>query len=165
MRTWRIIVMAGAASAYALTASNCAGAGRATNQILVSVSPIASCSVTATPLVFFVPTPANATVDSTALLNVKCPPNTAFLIDIDNGLNAQGNNRRVFNAAASAYLNYDIFKDPPKSKVWGKGNLKNVSGDSGPTGAVIYTVYGQLSAKSSMTTGGYQDTLTITVSF
>ena len=165
MRAWRIVAIVGAASAFALTASNCAAAGRATNQIRVSVSPIASCSVSATPLVFFVPLPANSTFDSTALLSLKCPPDTAFVIEIDNGLNAQGNNRRVFNAAANAYLTYDVYKDPPKSQVWGKGNLKNVSGNSGLTGLALYTVYGRLTGKSSMKAGGYRDTLTITVTF
>lgn len=165
MNRWRLGAGLAVASACALAASPCAAAGRATNQMRVTVNPIASCTVGTTPLVFFVPVPVNADFDSTSSITVKCPPNTAYVVDIDNGLNAQGVNRRVFNAAANTYLTYDVYKDPPRSQVWGKGNLKNVSGNSGATGLFVYTVYGRLNAKSSMKAGGYRDTLTITVTF
>lgn len=153
------------ASACALAASPCAAKGRATNQMRVSVNPTASCSVGVTALVFVVPVPLNANFDSTASITVKCPPKTAYVVDIDNGLNALGTNRRVFNAVANDYLTYDVYKDPPRSQVWGKGNLKNVSGNTGVTGLFVYTVFGRLNAKTSMKAGGYRDTLTITVTF
>lgn len=165
MKRWRLGAGLTMAGACALAASPCAAAKRATNQFRVSVNPVSSCTVGATPLVFVVPLPVNANFDSTALLSVKCPPNTAYVIDIDNGLNPQGVNRRVFNAVANDYLTYDVYKDPPRSQVWGKGNLKNVSGNSGLTGLFVYTVYGRLNAKSNMKAGGYRDTLTITVTF
>ena len=165
MHLRQVIAASFVTGALALGASPCAAKGRATNQFRVSVNPIASCTVGATPLVFFVPVPANADFDNTATITVKCPPNTAYVVDIDNGLNPQGINRRVFNAVANAYLTYDVYKDPPRSQVWGKGSLKNVSGNSGVTGLFVYTVYGRLNAKASMKAGGYRDTLTITVTF
>src|SRR5689334_8322752 len=115
---WRVATLLGAGAAFALSATPCA-AGRATNQIAVSVRPISGCTVSAAPLIFLIPVPTNTNVDSTSTIQVKCAPNTAFTIDIDGGLYAQGINRRVFNAPNNAYINYDVYKDPPRSAVWG----------------------------------------------
>ena len=154
------------AGALALVATPCAANGRATNQFQVTTAVVSGCTVSATPMMFFVPVPANINVSSTSTLTLRCSPNVAYSIDIDAGLNPQGAiRRRVANAAKTQFLNYDIFKDPPRSQVWGRGNLKNVAGNSGATGQVVYTVYGLLYAQSTMTAGGYRDTLTITVTF
>lgn len=151
--------------ACALAFPSCALAGRATNQMPVSVNPISGCTVSAEPLYFYLLVPANINVDSTTSISVNCPPNTAYTVDIDDGLYPNGSNRRVFNSGANDYATYQVYKDPPRSQVWGRGNLKNVSGNSGTTGASLLTVYGRLSASKSMKAGSYNDTLTITVTF
>ncbi|MEO6152452.1 MAG: spore coat U domain-containing protein [Croceibacterium sp.] len=125
MQRWRKNALMVLAGAFALIASPCAGKGRATNQFQVTANVISGCTVAATPMVFFVPVPANVDVSSTATLTLKCSPNVAYAIDLDAGLNPQGTtNRRVANAAKTAFLTYDIYKDPPHSQVWGRGNLK-----------------------------------------
>lgn len=166
MKDWRYCAPIVLAGAVALAASPCVAQGRATNQFPVSVNVVSGCTVVATPMVFFVPVPANVNVASTATLTLQCSPNVAYVIDIDTGLNSQGaTTRRVANAAQTQFLTYDIYKDPPRSQVWGRGNLKNVAGNSGASGVVVYTLYGLLNAKSTMTAGSYRDTLTITVTF
>ena len=163
---WRYNAPMVLAGALALVATPCAAKGRTTNQFRVTTTVVSGCTVSATPMVFFVPVPANIDVSSTSTLTLRCSPNVAYSIDIDAGLNPQGaTGRRVANAAKTQFLTYDIFKDPPHSQVWGRGNLKNVAGNSGATGLAVYTVYGLLNAKSTMTAGGYRDTLTITVTF
>ena len=153
------------ASACALAASPCAAAGRATNQFQVSVSPVSNCTVSALPLSFFIPVPTNVNVDSTSTITIKCPPQTAWTVDIDTGLYSNGINRRVFNAGYNAYINYDVYKDPPRSAVWGTGGTKNVGGNSGPTGGSLLTVYGRVASVKTLKTGSYLDTLTVTVTF
>lgn len=150
--------------AFALTAAPCV-AGKATYTMPVSVNVVAGCTVSAAPLVFLMPVPANTTFDSTSSITVKCTPNMAYTIDLDTGLNAQGSNRRVRNAAANAFLTYDIYKDPPRSQIWGRGNTRQVNGSSGPTGTVVYPVYGRLNARASMRAGAYRDSVVIEVTF
>ena len=151
------------ASALAVPAS--AASGRATNQFRASVSPIGGCAVAATPLIFMIPVPTNTNVDSTSSITIKCAPNTAFTVDINTGLYPNGINRRVFNAAANAYINYDVYKDPPRSAVWGTGGARNVGGNSGPTGTSLLTVYGRVASVKTLKAGGYNDTLTVTITF
>lgn len=165
MNRWRLCTGLTMAGACALAASPCAAAGRATNQFRVSVNPISSCTVSATPLTFLIPVPTNTNVDSTSTIAVKCPPNTAFTIDIDTGLHANGINRRVYNAGYNAYINYDVYKDPPRSAVWGTGGAKNVAGNSGATGIVLQTVYGRVASVKTLKSGSYRDTLTVTITF
>ena len=153
------------ASACALAASPCAAAGRATNQFKASVNPISSCTVSATPLAFFIPVPTNLNVDSTSTITIKCPPRIAFTVDIDTGLYHNGINRRVFNSGNNAYINYDVYKDPPRSAVWGTGGAKNVAGNSGLTGISLMTVYGRVASVKTLKSGSYRDTLTVTVTF
>ena len=165
MNRWRWGAGLTMAGACALAASPCAAAGRATNQFRVSVNPIASCTVSAAPLIFLIPVPTNINVDATSTITVKCPRNTAFTIDIDTGLYANGINRRVYNAGFNAYINYDVYKDPPRSAVWGTGGAKNVAGNSGLTGTVLIPVYGRVASVKTLKSGSYRDTLTITVTF
>ena len=165
MKRWRLWAGLTMACTCALAASPCAAAGRATNQFRVSVNPISSCTVSATPLIFLIPVPTNINVDSTSTISVKCPPNTAFTIDIDTGLYSNGINRRVYNAGYNAYINYDVYKDPPRSAVWGTGGARNVAGNSGVTGIVLRTVYGRVASVKTLKSGSYNDTLTVTITF
>lgn len=165
MSGWRIGAVLGLAGAFACSASPCFAAGRATVQIRASVNPIGGCTVAATPLIFLIPVPTNTNVDSTSSITIKCAPNTAFTVDIDRGLYPNGINRRVFNAAANAYINYDVYKDPPRSAVWGTGGARNVAGNTGLTGTSLMTVYGRVASVKTLKAGGYNDTLTVTITF
>lgn len=164
-RTGIAVVLAGA---FALTATPCM-AGKATYTMPVSVNVISGCTVSAAPLVFMMPVPANTTFDSTSTITVRCNPNLPYTIDIDDGLNPQGGSgskRRVRHSTiATALMSYDIYKDPPRSQVWGRGNTRNLAGNSGPTGTVIYPVYGRLTGKTGIPAGNYGDLLTITINF
>jgi spore coat protein U-like protein len=152
------------AGALALTATPCI-AGKATYTMPVSLDVISGCTVSAAPLIFMMPTPANTTFDSTTTITVRCNPNLPYTIDIDNGLHALGTNRRVKHSTANQFLTYDIYKDPPRSQVWGRGNTRNLAGNAGPSGTVIYPVYGRLTGRSGATAGNYNDLVTVTVNF
>jgi len=149
----------------ALLAAAPASAGRATYTMPATATIVNGCTLEALPLIFNVPTPTNANVDSSTSVTVTCTPNIAFTLDIDTGLYGNGINRRVYNATANAYINYDVYKDPPRSQVWGTGGAKNVSGNSGVTGIVVVPVYGRLASSAKLKAGNYNDTLTVTISF
>ncbi len=140
--------------------------GRATNTIRVGVRPLNGCRVSATPMVFIVVPPyTNTKADATATITVNCTPNIDFNIDIDRGLYNNGINRRMYNATANKYFDYDVYKNPPRSQVWGTGQTQNLAGNSGQTGFVDYTVYGRTEQINRLEAGSYRDTLTITVTF
>ena len=160
-----IAAMAAMAGACALFAGPCYAAGKATYQMPVSVNPISGCTVSAAPLVFFIPVPTNTNVDATTVITIKCAPLTAFTVDIDQGLHPLGINRRVYNATNNAYINYDVYKDPPRSAVWGTGAARNVAGNSGLLGISLMPVYGRVASVKTLKAGGYNDTLTVTLSF
>lgn len=140
-------------------------ADRATYTMPVSLSIVDGCTVSAAPLVFAMPVPTNQDFDSTSSITVRCNPNLAFTLNIDNGLHAQGNNRRVYNASANDHLNYTIHQTPPPTQVWGRGNTRNLAGNSGPTGIVVYPVYGRLKGEAGAAPGNYSDLLTISIDF
>ncbi len=148
-----------------LVAAAPAHAGKATYAMPVSASVVNGCTINALPLVFMVPVPTNLNVDATTALTVRCSPQVPFTVDIDAGLHANGINRRVRNAAANAYINYDVYRDPPRSQVWGTGQAKNVSLNSGLTGLVVIPVYGRLASSTRLQAGNYTDTLTVTITF
>ena len=165
MNRWRTGAIVVAAGAGALGASPCVAAGRATYQMPVSVNPVASCTVSAAPLIFMIPVPTNGSVDSSTSITIKCPPNTPYTVDIDRGLYPNGINRRAFNVDANAFVTYDVYKDPPRSQVWGTGGARVVAGNSGASGTVVMPVYGRVVSTKSLKAGGYRDTLTITLAF
>lgn len=152
-------------AAAAMLAATPAHAGRATYTMPVRAQVINGCTVNALPLIFTVPVPTNANVDSSTSITIACTPNIPFTLDIDTGLYANGINRRVFNATANAFINYDVYKDPPRSQVWGTGGSKNLAGNSGATGLVVLPVYGRLASSRNLKAGNYRDTLTVTISF
>lgn len=164
MRSTHQFAIAGLAAAAMLAAAP-AHAGKATYTMPAQVTVISGCTVSATPLVFMVLVPTNTNIDSTSSIAINCTPNMPFTIDIDTGLHNNGINRRVYNAANNAYINYDVYKDPPRSAVWGTGGTKNMALNSGSTGQLIIPVYGRLNSVKTLKAGGYTDTLTITVSF
>lgn len=131
----------------------------------VQVTVTNACTISAAPLVFMAPAPVNATIDSTTTITVQCPPNIAYSITLDNGLWPQGNNRRVKHTNFNDYLTYDIYKDPPRSQIWGRGNTQPVNGNSGPSGVVTHPVYGRLNARSNMRAGAYRDSVVVEITF
>ena len=153
----------------ALSATPCAAqAMRATNAMPVEVLVTNSCTIVAIPLIFTMPAPINGNIDRTTTITVNCPPSTAYTIDIDDGVNAQGGagfKRRVKHTTLNDHMNYEIYQDSPRNRVWGKGNNRNFAGNSGAGGAVVYTIYGRLLAKSTAAAGQYRDLLTVTVNY
>lgn len=142
-----------------------AQAGRATQTMPVSVTVLSGCTVSASPLNWNVPVPVNGDLDSSTIVTVRCPPNTAFVVEMDNGLHAAGPNRRVRNATLNAHIRYDVYKNAARTQPWGSGPTRSLAGNSGLTGTAVLPVYGRLQSNRSLRAGGYTDTVTVTINF
>lgn len=150
-----------------LAAGTPALAGKATNTLPVDLTVAPGCSLQTHPLMFVA---SNALIDldidATAILTVKCTPNTPFSVDIDDGLHPKGNNkRRMFSAASNRFIDYNVFVDTQRSNIWGKGATKNVKGNSGSGAPIDIPIYGRVPSAILITAGDYKDTLVVTLNF
>ncbi len=140
-------------------------AGEATNTLPVAVRVFTGCSLVTRPLTFDARVITGTTIDSTTTITVRCTPNTNFSVDIDKGLWANGINRRMFSSQANAYLTYDVYRDSPRTNVWGTGQLKNVVGNSGSGLPLEILIYGRVTKPNNIKAGDYTDTLLVTLNF
>lgn len=143
-----------------------ASASQTTNTLPVKVTVFTGCSLVTRPLTFDASVViGNNLIDATATVTVKCTPNTDYFIDIDKGLYANGVNRRMFSALSNTFVAYDVYRDSPRSNVWGTGQLKNVTGNSGNGAPLEITIYGRVPNTGKIQAGDYKDTLVVTLNF
>lgn len=143
-----------------------AHAGRTTNQMPVSLTVFTGCSLKTRPLMFVLPSPVgNAPLDATTTITVKCTPNTNFTVDLDKGLHNNGIVRRMYSPVAGGYVTYDVYRDSPRTNVWGTGQLKNITGNSGTGAPFDITLFGRIPQPKNIKAGDYRDTLTVTLNF
>ena len=142
-------------------------AGQATNTVPASLTVFQGCTLRTSDLLFVAPNPIiGLNIDASTTLTVKCTPNTAYTIDIDDGLQPQGNNKRRMKSAGGATIGYNIYFNAARTAVWGKGSGKNYAGNSGSSGAAqSIPVYGRVNIAALIPAGGYKDTLTVTLNF
>jgi spore coat protein U-like protein len=164
-RRVRRLSVAGIAAALGVVGTP-ASAGQNTNTLAVVVRVVTGCSLQTFPLTFDASTiVGNNPIDATTHVVVKCTPNTNYTIDIDKGLYANGINRRMFSASTNSYVAYDVYRDSPRTSVWGTGQLKNVSGNSGTGLPLDILIYGRVPNTGKINAGDYKDTLIVTLNF
>lgn len=158
---------AGAAAIVAVAAP--ASARQTTNTMEAKVRVFTGCSLQTRPLTFDASQAATANqIDATSSITIKCTPNTAYSIDIDKGLHSAGNssNRAMRNVTTGALLSYDVYRDSPRTNVWGTGALKTaVTGTSGSGAPINIQLYGRVRNPGKIAAGDYKDTLTVTLNF
>jgi spore coat protein U-like protein len=101
-------------------------------------------------------------------ISVSCTNGTNWNLGLDKGLHGPDVlNRAMANSAdAAVLLNYAIFKDPARTLNWGETvGTDTVSGVG--TGVVQdIGAYGRIPAgQTTVTAGGYADTITVTLTF
>jgi spore coat protein U-like protein len=164
-KAWRLLLSAATAAAFSAAAAP-ASAGKNTNTLPVVVRVVTGCSLQTFPLTFDASAiVGNNPIDATTHVLVKCTPNTSYSIDIDKGLNANGVNRRMFSASTGTYVAYDVYRDSPRTNVWGTGQLKNVTGNSGTGLPLDVLIYGRVPNTGKISAGDYKDTLVVTLNF
>ncbi|QDM41067.1 spore coat U domain-containing protein [Altererythrobacter sp. TH136] len=157
--------IAGAGAAAVLASGTPALAGTTTNTLPVRVQVTVGCTLQTRPLMFDATTISNQNIDSTTTITVRCTPNTDFTVEIDKGLYANGINRRMFSTEANGYVTYDVYRDSPRNNVWGTGQTKNVTANSGSGLPLEITLFGRITKPGTIKAGDYKDTLLVTLNF
>jgi spore coat protein U-like protein len=155
-------------SAQAQTQTSGSG-GETSANMQVSANVIRKCTITAQPLAFgnYDPVQANYTapLDVETSLTVACTKGTAVTIAMDNGTNAQGQNRRM-TGGVGRFLNYQVYKDSSRNEVWGGVGNGVLNGGIAPSrDPRKFTVYGRVAGGQDVGEGTFQDTVLVTVQF
>jgi spore coat protein U-like protein len=130
----------------------------------VSARVEAVCAVTASDLDFGTYSAQGTTQQtSTTLLRATCTPSTTYNIGLNQGTSpgATVNTRKMVAGAQS--LNYQLYSDSARSKIWG-----NTTGTDTVTGvgtglAQDHTVFGAVPASQVIPAGNYSDTITVRI--
>lgn len=132
----------------------------------IELTVLEGCVISATPMSFGLITGQVNRPTTTAEISLLCNPNINYEISIDNGLNANGNTRRMRNPDNGQHLRYRIYRNAGLTQRWETNANRRVSGNSGATGFATHTAYGEIrNANAGARTGAYYDTVTVTVEF
>ena len=136
----------------------------------VSVTVLASCSVSASNLSFGPVSLLTANVDAMASLAVTCTNTTPYTIALDAG---QGSGATVANrlmtSAGGATVGYGLYQDPSRMIPWGvtpppAGNADTLSGVGTGSTQTLW-VYGRVWPQTTPAQGGYTDTVLVTLTY
>ncbi|HKU96359.1 MAG TPA: spore coat U domain-containing protein [Vineibacter sp.] len=144
----------------ALTTS--AWAQTATTSFTVTANVIAACVVAAANLAFGDYNPTSATaLDGSTTVTVTCTPGTNYTIALNNGANFTTTRRM---ASGANFLGYELYKDSGRTQRWGSsgGEILTPGSPAGITPSP-FTVFGRVPATQAVPTGGYLDTVGVTV--
>lgn len=151
-----------------------AEAATATANFTVSVTVVASCTISATPLAFGSQGVFAANVDQTSTLTVTCTNTTPYSAGLDNGLNFSGGTRRMKDTGAgTTFVDYSVYTDVARTNAWTTTTLAGsctggantcALGTGNGTGQTI-TVYGRIPPQSTPAPATFNDTLTATVTY
>jgi spore coat protein U-like protein len=154
------------------TLGTTAYAGTATDNLAVSATVTANCTIDASAGLSFGaydPVVTNASTDLTGsgTISTTCTNGATVTLLLGQGANADTGStdaapvRRMLSGA-SDYLSYDLYTDAGHTTVWDNTTGTSVSG----TGASVdTTVYGVITAGQNVPAGSYADTVLATVSF
>lgn len=135
------------------------------HDMALTASVESSCTVATTDMAFGVLDTTVPRVDTTATITVTCASTTVFKIQIDNGDNASGSQRRMANGSGD-FINYQVYRNNNRTQVWGLAPTSARNGIIVKGGSADYTAYGRLTGITPTTpTGEYSDMLTVWVEF
>jgi spore coat protein U-like protein len=144
-------------------------AATTTTNFNVTANVQVSCAITATELAFGTYNKnAKAAVEAQSNVLVTCTNGSTWDLALNKGLHGASVTTRAManDTAPAVHLNYALFSDPAHTVNWGEtAGTDTVTGTG--TGVVqAIGVYGQVLAnQTSVTAGGYSDTITATLTF
>jgi spore coat protein U-like protein len=127
------------------------------------------CAVTATPLAFgnYTAT-ASSPTDAQSTVNVTCAAGLGYSIALNQGSTSGATvDDRAMSDGGSNTLSYGLYSDSGHSTLWGDGTASTsvVGPETGDGTAQGHTVYGRIPAGQFVASGGYTDTVTVTVTY
>lgn len=163
-------IMTTALAAMALV-SAAANAATATTTFAVTATVLKTCSASANALAFGSYTPGSGAVAGTTTVSIKCTNGTAYIVALNGGSTASGTIAQRLMANGTNTLQYNLYTTSSYGTIWGDGTAGSSTQPgtgAGVATANTLTVYGQLPdsvTNQSAVTGGYSDTVTVTVTY
>jgi spore coat protein U-like protein len=102
--------------------------------------------------------------DQTSTIGLQCPLGTTWRVGLNNGVNANGNIRRMAGPSGS-FLTYELYRDSGHSQRWGNTLGTDTSGGTGTNATQSLTVYGRVPAQPTPVRGSFSDTVTVTLTY
>ncbi len=150
-----------------------AGAKTATDNLQISATVEATCTISAANGIAFGlydPIIANKTraLDNTGSVTTTCSTGSSVTVALSQGNSATANSTADLPArqmiSSGNYLPYSLYSDAARTIVWGDGTNSIVS-DTGDGTARTLTVYGRIAPAVNAPAGTYADTVVATVTF
>lgn len=141
-----------------------ASAKTLTNTMIARMQVDTSCKLFTEPLAFGDANIFSGQIDATANIRLRCGPAVAYSVAIDNGQNYNGNRRMWSGGGFFAYVNYQIYRNPQRTQVWGSTAGTMVTGITPADGRVTLVAYGRV-PNSIVMPRQYLDVVTVTVNF
>ena len=137
----------------------------ATPTFTVSVTVLASCSITATNLTFPATSVLNANVDAATNLSVTCTTATPYNVGIGASSGETTSARKMTGPGGT--IAYGLYQDSGRTINWGNNPPPATSvdtvGGTGNDAAQSLPVYGRIPPQTTPTQGAYTDTVLVTV--
>ncbi|ABS17460.1 Csu type fimbrial protein [Brucella anthropi] len=142
-------------------------AATATGNMNVRITIQAECKiVTATDLDFGTKGVIDVNVDQTSTISVQCTNGTPYTVGLSAGGGAGATvAMRKMTGAASATINYTIYRDAARTQVWGVTAGTDVVSGTGNGNAQSITAYGRVPAQTTPAPGVYSDVVSVTVTY
>jgi spore coat protein U-like protein len=104
-------------------------------------------------------------VRGATVLQATCMPNTTYSVGLNAGTSpgATVNQRRM--VSGSQVVNYQLYSDSPRSRIWGETIGTNTVVGVGTGVAQDHTVFGSVPAAQAIPDGEYSDTITVRLYF
>lgn len=139
-----------------------AEAATATATLTVTATVQNGCSIDNSSLSFGTYTAGQTSnLDGQGTIRVRNCLNSQVTITLDGGSSGDVNNRQL--ASGANRLNYQLYKDPGRTQIWGNG--QNAASMQILQDPANIPVYGRIAAGQSVPAGTYSDTVTITLNF
>jgi spore coat protein U-like protein len=141
----------------------------------VYATVITNCNIsTISGLTFPSSSALTSNVDTTGSISVQCTNTTPYSISLDNGAHASGSQRRMYSAAAGAYVSYNLYTDANHTDAW-TATTSTMSCTAGASTCVLgtgtgstqsaVTVYGRVPSQTTPLVGTYTDSVVVTVTY
>jgi len=139
-----------------------------TSSFPVQASVPPSCAIVAMPTMSFgeqTSLSANLNNVSFVIMWVRCNPGTPYSIAMDNGQNAQGNQRYMRLGSTPNLIHYDIYQGASRTVRWGSDDSERKYA-TGNGGNQNHRIYGRVPGPQTITAAGeYKDTVVVTVHY
>ena len=139
--------------------------------LLPGIANAINCTITLNPLPFGMYTPAGTVpLDAVSNITIRCVAQPgSYSVSIGPGFS--GNQLlRTMLAGGSDVLNYNLFRDPARTQIWGDGTpptfvvIGSRTGVGRPT-VNVHSLYGRVFSGQTPNPGNYADNLLVTVLF